>query len=80
MKNFAFFEKFLAVNLLTRCKMFLAKSSDALNDSINLSRDNLEQNKIFKMFIRGRDNTFSANYEYTRSNLINSTIHRKTSK
>ena len=29
-------------------------------------RDNLEQNKIFKKFIRGRINTFAANYEYTR--------------
>ena len=70
MQNFVFFEKPSAVNVLTRCQIFLAKSSDAINDSINIFRDNLEQNKIFKKFIRGRVNTFAANYEYTRSNLL----------
>ena len=67
MQNFAFLERPSAVNVLTRCQIFLAKSTDAINDSINIFRDNLEQNKIFKKFIRGRINTFAANYEYTRS-------------
>ena len=78
MQNFAFLERPSAVKVLTRCQIFLAKSSDALNDSINLSRDNLEQNKIFKKFIRGRVNTFVANYEYTRSNLLNLLYIQKT--
>ena len=78
MQNFAFMEKSSAVKVLTRCQILLAKSSDAINDSINLSRDNLEQNKIFKKFIRGRVNTFAANYEYTRNNLLNLLyIHKK---
>ena len=51
MQNFAFLEKPSAVNVLTLCQSFLAKSFDAIYDSINLSRDNLEQNKIFKKFI-----------------------------
>ena len=68
MQYFTFLEKPSAVNVLTRCQILLAKSPDAINDSINLFRDNLEQNKIFKKFIRGRVNTFAANYEYTRSN------------
>ena len=71
MQNFAFLERPSAVNVLTWCQIFLAKCSDAINDSINLSRDNLEQNKIFKKFIGGRVNTFAANYEYTHSNLLN---------
>ena len=41
-------------------------------------RDNLEQNKIFKKFIRGRINTFPANYEYTRSNPLNLLYIQKT--
>ena len=68
MQNFAFLKKALAVNVLTRCQIFLAKSSVAINDSINIFRDNLEQNKIFKKFITGRVNTFADNYEYTCSN------------
>ena len=78
MQNFAFLEKPLAVNVLTRCQIFLEKSSDAINDSINIFRDNLEQNKIFKKFIRGRINTFAANYEYTRSNPLNLLYIQKT--
>ena len=66
MQNFAVFEKPLAANVLTQCQIILSKSSDAKNDSINLSRDNLEQNNILKKFIRGQVNTFAANYEYTR--------------
>ena len=68
MQNFAFLKKATAVNVLTRCQIFSAKSSVAINDSINMFRDNLEQNKIFKKFIRGRVNTFAANYEYTLTN------------
>ena len=71
MEHFAFLEKPSAVNLLKQCQIFLAKSSNAMNDSINLSRDNLEQNKIFKKFIRSQVNTFAANYEFTCSNLLN---------
>ena len=71
MQNFAFLENPSAVNVLTRCQIISANSSDAINDSLNLFRDNLELNKIFKKFIRGRVNTFAANYEYTRSNLLN---------
>ena len=78
MQNFAFLEKPSAVNVLTRCQIFLAKSSDAINDSINLSRDNLEQNKIFKKFIGGRVNRFADNYEYTRSNPLNLLYIQKT--
>ena len=70
MQNFAFLKKHSAVNVLKWCQIFLAKSSVAINDSINIFRDNLEQNKIFKKFIRGQVNTFAANYEYTRSNLL----------
>ena len=66
MQNFAFLKKATAVNVLTKCQIFLAISSVAINDSINMFRDNLEQNKIFKKFIRGRIYTFAANYEYTR--------------
>ena len=68
MQNFAFLKKATAVNVLTRCQIFSAKSSVAINDSINIFRDNLEQNKIFKKFIRGRINTFAANYKYTLTN------------
>ena len=71
MQNFTFLEKSSAVKLLTRCQILLAKSSDAINDSMNIFKDNLEQNKIFKKFIRDPVNTFAANYEYTRSNLLN---------
>ena len=71
MQTFIYLEKPSAVNVLTRCQILLAKSSDAINDSIHLFRDNLELNKIFKKFIRGGVNTFAANYEYTRSNLLN---------
>ena len=78
MQNFVFLEKPWAVNVLTRCQIFLAKSHDAINDSINFSRDNLELNMIFKKFIRGRVNTFAANYEYTRSNLLNFMYIQKT--
>ena len=78
MQNFAFLEKSSAVNVLTRCQILLAKSSDAINDSINLFRDNLEQSKIFKKFIRVRVNTFAANYEYTRSKLLNLLYIQKT--
>ena len=78
MQNFAFLEKPSAVNVLTRCQIFLEKSSDAINDSINIFRDNLEQNKIFKKFIRGRINTFAASYEYTRSNPLNLLYIQKT--
>ena len=59
------------MNVLKRCQIFLAKSYDAINDSVNLSRDNLEQNKYFKKFIGGPVNRFATNYEYTRSNLLN---------
>ena len=41
-------------------------------------RDNLEQNMIFKKFIRGRINTFAANYEYSRSNPLNLLYIQKT--
>ena len=71
MERFAFLEKPSAVNVLTWCQILLAKSTDAINDSINLSRDNLEQNKIFNKFFRNQVNTFAANYEYTCSNLLN---------
>ena len=71
MQNFTFLEKSSAVKLLTWCQILFAKSSDAINDSKNLFKNNLGQNKIFKKFIRGRVNTFAANYEYTRSNLLN---------
>ena len=77
MQNFAFLEKPSAVNVLTLCQILLAKSSDAINDSINLFRDNLEQNQIFKEFIWGRVNMFAANYEYTRSNLLNLLYNKK---
>ena len=78
MQNFAFLEKPSAVNVLTRCQIFLDKYLDAINDSINISRDNLEQNKIFKKFIKGRFNTFAASYEYTRSNSLNLLYIQKT--
>ena len=78
MQNFAFLERPSAVNVLTRCQIFLAKSTDAISDSINIFRDNLEQNKIFKKFIRGRINTFAASYEYTRSNPLNLLYIQKT--
>ena len=78
MQNFAFLERTSAVNVLTRCQIFLPKSTDAINDSINIFRDNLEQNKIFKKFIRGRINTFAASYEYTRSNPLNLLYIQKT--
>ena len=67
MQNFAFLEKPSAVNVLTRCQIFLEKSSDAINDSVNIFRDNLEQNKIF-----------AASYEYTRSNPLNLMYIQKT--
>ena len=78
MQNFAFLEKPSAVNVLKWCQFFLRKSSDAMNDSINIFRDNLEQNKIFKKFIRGRINTFATSYEYTRSNPLNLMYIQKT--
>ena len=78
MQNFAFLKKATAVNVLTRCQIFSAKSSVAINDSINMFRDKLEQNKIFKKFIRGRINTFAASYEYTRSNPLNLMYIQKT--
>ena len=78
MQNFAFLKKPLAVNVLTRCQIFLAKFSVAINDSINIFRDNLEQNKIFKKFTRGRIDMFVANYEYIRSNPPNLLYIQKT--
>ena len=41
----------------------LGKSYNSFNDYINVFRDQLEQNKIFKKFLWDRVNTFAANYE-----------------
>ena len=62
MQNFAFLEKPSAVNVLTRCQIFLAKSTDAINDSINVFRDNLEQKKISKKLFKGHVDT-AVNHE-----------------
>ena len=52
--------------MLKRCQNFVGKSYSDFNVLETVFRDHFYQNKSFRIFFKGRINTFAATYEHTR--------------